>query len=36
MNRLYALCDALGKPWSEHYTPETTPENWYSSYADIV
>jgi tagatose 1,6-diphosphate aldolase len=36
MNRLYALCDALGKPWSEHYTPQTTPENWYSSYADIA
>jgi tagatose 1,6-diphosphate aldolase len=36
MARLYALCDALGKPWTEHYTAEEAPENWYSSYEDIV
>lgn len=36
MTRLYALCDALGKPWTEHYAPGSTPENWYSSYEEIA
>ena len=36
MARLYDLCDALGKPWTDHYTPEDPPENWYSSYAEIA
>jgi tagatose 1,6-diphosphate aldolase len=36
MRRLYDLCDALGKPWTDHYAPESTAENWYSSYADIA
>jgi tagatose 1,6-diphosphate aldolase len=36
MARLYALCDALGKPWTDHYTAESTAENWYSAYEDIA
>ncbi|HEY5572157.1 MAG TPA: hypothetical protein VIK64_03995, partial [Anaerolineales bacterium] len=37
MYRLAALCDALGRPWTEVLSGETTiEEDWYRQYPGIT
>ncbi|HAF62825.1 MAG TPA: hypothetical protein DCK95_10955 [Anaerolineaceae bacterium] len=35
LSRLNALCNALGKPWTDLYSPARVHANWYSSYGEI-
>jgi tagatose 1,6-diphosphate aldolase len=32
MARITALCNALGRPWTEVYQAQTVDENWYQTY----
>jgi tagatose-1,6-bisphosphate aldolase len=32
MARITALCDALGKPWTQVYTPPIVDNTWYTDY----
>lgn len=32
MARLTALCNALARPWTEHYTPEVVGAEWFKAY----
>jgi tagatose 1,6-diphosphate aldolase len=34
MARVTALCDALARPWTDCYTPEPVPGEWYRTYGD--
>ena len=35
MERLWNLCDALGKPWKEAYPTGGASENWYQDYPEL-
>ncbi len=35
MARLTALCNGLGKPWTEIYSPTSVSEEWYKEYQDL-
>jgi len=35
MRRITALCDALGKPWTDLVPSTRAEEGWHQSYKDI-